>query len=125
MAKKKKPTNHYASTPYTQIPDGLWLSEEYIELSAQARCLLTVAIALWDPYEPSKPFPMSYRFLRKVTRFQYNTIAKAARELTVSDFLEQATDGGYERNVSMYKLNPERLAKNYPKIRKGWLANGG
>ena len=125
MSKKKKPTNHYASTPYTQVPDGLWLSKPYKELSAHARCIFTVALALWDPYEPKKAFPMSYRFLRQATGFQYNTIAKATTELIVQEFLEKASGGGYKRNTSMFKLNGNKLSETYPKIRKGWLNNSG
>lgn len=125
MSKKKKSFNHYASTPYTQIPDGFWVCKRYNRLSAQARCIFTVAISKWNPYQPDEPFPMPYRELRRITHFQLNTVGKSLKELIVDGFLEASIDGGYPRNTTMYKLNHELFSEVYPRTNKEWLDKDG
>lgn len=114
MAKKKIPLK-YASSPYTQIPDGFWICEEYNELTAHARCILTIAISKWNPYEPDKPFAMLYDELRKITRFQFNTISKAIKQLILFGFLDRPKRGCYPHNLALYTFDYSWIAKEYPK----------
>ena len=118
---KKKSFNHYASTPYTQVPDGFWVSKAFNELSAQARCIFTIAISRWTPYEPDKPFPLPYQELREITRFQYNTISKSIKQLITNKFLESSENGYYPHNMSMFKMNHKLFSEQYPVEKKEWL----
>ena len=115
MAKSKKSTIKYASSPYTQVPDGFWICKEYNRLSSHARCIFTIALSKWNPYEPDKPFAMLYTELREITGFQFNTISKAIKRLILDGFIDRPKRGCYPNNVALYTLETRWLEKQYPK----------
>lgn len=119
MAKKKQPLK-YSSSPYTQVPDGFWLCEEYNALTAQARCIFTIALSKWNPYEPDQPFAMLYDELRETTRFQFNTISKAIKQLLVDGFLDRPKRGCYPHNLALYTLEHSWFSKKYAKKERAY-----
>ena len=114
---KKNGSIKYASTPYTQIPDGLWVSEEFNALSIRSRVIFTIAISKWNPYEPEKPFAMLYKELREITGFQLNHISTAIKQLITSGFIDRPKRGCYPNNVALYTLETKWIERQYP--RKG------
>lgn len=120
MARSKKSgANHYAGTPYTQIPDGLWVSPEFNAMSTHSRCLFMVMLARWDPFHPDKPFVLPYDEARKITGFGRHTIFLSIQELMKEGFIEIPQRGSYPRNATLYRLKPEWIEKKYPKVQKG------
>lgn len=114
MSKKTQPLK-YASSPYTQIPDGFWICKEFNDLTAHARCIFTIAISKWNPYKPDDAFAMLYDDLREITGFQFNTISKAIKQLILHGFLDRPKRGCYPHNVALYTLDYTWIAKKYPK----------
>jgi hypothetical protein len=128
MPKKGKNNDKYASTPYTQIPDGLWVSKEFNELTAHARCIFMIAVSNWKPYEPGKPFALLYKDLREITGFQFNTISKAIKQLINDGFLDRPKRGCYPHNTALYTLKLEWIQKKYPKPKNSYpesIKSGG
>lgn len=115
MANSKQTTIKYASAPYTQIPDGLWICKQYNELSAHAQRIFTIAISKWNPYDPKQPFAMPYKELREITGFQFNTISKAIKQLILDGFIDRPKRGCYPHNLAMYRLEIRWIERSYPK----------
>ena len=119
MNKKRKHENvKYASTPYTQIPDGLWVSPDFNALSPHSRCLFVIMLAKWRPYQPDEPFILTYDEVEKLTRFNRHRISSCIKELMKEGFIEMPDRGRYPNNVTLYTLNKEWISKPYPKTQK-------
>jgi hypothetical protein len=115
VAKKKKGNqqNRYASTPYTQVPDGLWTCKEFNELSPHSRCIFMIMLSRWRPYEPDKPISLTYDEIQGITRFNRNRISSSIKQLWTHGFIDIPKMGCYPRNVTMYKVEHKWLEKKY------------
>jgi hypothetical protein len=113
--RRKNSTDAYASTPYTQIPDGLWLSEEFNALSPHSRCLFTIFIARWDPFQPKRPFAFTYDEIQRTTKFNRNRISSSIKELMTHGFIERTIVGRFPHNATLYKVGKHWFEKKYPK----------
>lgn len=51
--------------PYTKVPNGLWLSAEFNEMSAHAQSLYPKFLARWNPYESDQPFAFPYAYVKE------------------------------------------------------------
>lgn len=132
MAKRKyQTTEHYASTPYIQIPQYLLLSPEFNSLSASSRCLYLIFLAKLKPMESEKKnraIVLRYDELRKITGFSSRTISKCLKELITIGYVDVDFWGSYPHNVSIYQVNMNVLSKKYPKVNKSlpeYLMNEG
>lgn len=114
---KKNSYNHYASKPYTQIPDGLWVSKEFNLLSPHSRCIFMIMLSKWRPYEPKRPIIVTYDDIEKITRFNRHRISKSIKQLQVDGFIEIPRRGCYPKNVTLYKIESKWLEKKYPKAK--------
>lgn len=115
MTRKKEKTNHYASSPYKQIPDGLWLCPEFNAMKAHSRCLFMVMLAKWKWQTPEEAFVLTYDEATKITGFDRRRIHACIKELMICGFIEIPKRGSFPHNVSMYQINAEWLKKKYPR----------
>ena len=122
MAKHKKEVVAYASTPYIQIPQGLFFSKEFNQLSPHARCIYLLFLGKLKPMNTEKKdrgIVMRYEDIRSITGFNPATISKCLKELVKDGFIDIDFFGSYPHNVSIYQVNMKVLKKAYPKLNKG------
>lgn len=112
---RRNSPSRYASTPYTQIPDGFWLCPEFNALKDHSQRIFTIAIAKWNPLNPDEPFPMPYDEIQGITRYRRKKISEALKELQTAGFLEVPQRGAYPHNLSMYILEKKWIEQKYPK----------
>lgn len=123
MAKRKIGTiDAYASTPYIQIPQGLFVTKEFNSLSPHARCLYLIFLSHLKPLEVEKQkrqITLPYHRLMEITGFSKATVCKGIKELIKIGYIEVDFFGSYPHNVSIYQVNMKVLSYDkYPKIDK-------
>jgi len=116
---KRKDNSLRVEKPYTKVPDGLWLSPEFNEMSPHAQSLYPKMLARWDPYQPEQPFAFPYDEIQEITKFNRNRISSSIKELTTNGFIKIPQKGRYPHNVSLYKIDPVPLQRKYPKAKRG------
>lgn len=115
---KKKRYDHYASKPYTQTPDGLWISKEFNLLSPHSRCIFMIMLSKWRPYEPDRHIILTYDEIEEITRFNRHRISRSIVQLQQDGFIDIPQRGCYPKNVTRYKIEYERwISKKYPKAK--------
>jgi len=116
---KKQNNGLHISTPYTKVPDGLWVSKEFNALKPTARCLYMVMLSRWNPYSPEEAFSFPYDEVSAITSMGPNTISKGTKELLLNGYIKIPQRGRYPNNVSLYKIDLAPLQKRYPTIERG------
>lgn len=120
MAKTTTKDSCYATKPYIQIPQGLFLSKEFKALSLSSRCLYFAMLAHWDWGDPDKAFVFTYDQIKEATGITSKTISKSIGQLMTHGFIEIPVTGKYPHNVSKYQIKTSWITKvQYPRINKG------
>lgn len=119
MSKNSKDDSLQVSTPYTKVPDGLWLSPEFNIMTPHTQSLYPKMLAYWNPYQPDEPFAFPYDNIQSITKFNRNRISKSIKELVTNGFIKIPQRGRYPHNVSLYKIDLLPLQQEYPKVPHG------